>query len=108
VIEQQLAFFDIVDAVTWLLIVLTIEVTVWLQDRGIGNGPIISFLNKSKILLYSILWIGMSYWVYRGHYMFAWDEFVWIVGFVAIEMNVVEWRNELVDTNKSTLASTPT
>jgi hypothetical protein len=29
--------------------------------------------------------------------MFAWDEFVWIAGFVAIEMNIVEWRNEIND-----------
>jgi hypothetical protein len=27
--------------------------------------------------------------------MFAWDEFVWIAGFMAIEMNVVDWRNEI-------------
>jgi len=29
--------------------------------------------------------------------MFAWDEFVWIAGFVAIEMNIVEWRDEIND-----------
>jgi hypothetical protein len=29
--------------------------------------------------------------------MFAWDEFVWSAGFVAIEMNIVEWRNEIND-----------
>jgi|TARA_B100000795_G_scaffold98249_1_gene72116 hypothetical protein len=26
--------------------------------------------------------------------MFVWDEFVWIAGLVAIEMDVGEWRNE--------------
>ena len=30
--------------------------------------------------------------------MFAWDEFVWIAGFVAIEMNIVEWRDEIEGT----------
>ena len=29
--------------------------------------------------------------------MFAWDEFVWIAGFVAIEMNIVQWRDEIND-----------
>jgi hypothetical protein len=29
--------------------------------------------------------------------MFAWDEFVWIAGFVAIEMNIVKRRNEIND-----------
>jgi hypothetical protein len=28
--------------------------------------------------------------------MFAWDEFVWIAGFVLIEMNIVEWRQEII------------
>jgi hypothetical protein len=44
-----------------------------------------------------LLWAAAGYWIYRGHYMFAWDEFVWIAGFVAIEMNIVEWRNEIND-----------
>jgi len=110
VIERQLATVDIIDAVTWLLIILTIEVTVWLQERGIGTGTLINSLNKAKFLLYSVLWFGMSYWAYRGHWMFAWDEFVWIAGFVAIEMNVVEWRNEIIDSdnaNKTLLPMSP-
>jgi hypothetical protein len=32
--------------------------------------------------------------------MFAWDEFVWIAGFIAIEMNVVEWRGEIRESKK--------
>jgi len=31
--------------------------------------------------------------------MFAWDEFVWIAGFTAIEMNMVEWREEINPTD---------
>jgi hypothetical protein len=27
--------------------------------------------------------------------MYAWDEFVWITGFVAIEMNMAKWREEI-------------
>jgi hypothetical protein len=29
--------------------------------------------------------------------MFAWDEFVWIAGFTAIEMNMSEWRSEILE-----------
>ena len=94
-IETQLIWVDIVEAITWLLILATIEVTVYLQDRGIVKGLLLKTVNNAKFLLYSILWCAIFYWIYRGHYMFAWDEFVWIVGFVAIEMNVVEWRKEI-------------
>jgi len=100
-IEQQLAYVDITEAVTWLLILLAIEMTVRLQERGISKGPFITALNRAKFLLYSVLWLAIFYWSYRGHYMFAWDEFVWIAGFVAIEMNVVEWRNELEEADSS-------
>lgn len=94
-IETQLIWVDIVEAITWLLILATIEVTVYLQDRGIIKGLLLKTVNNAKFLLYTILWCAIFYWIYRGHYMFAWDEFVWIVGFVAIEMNVVEWRKEI-------------
>ncbi len=37
----------------------------------------------------------MAYWAYRGQWVYFWDEFLWIVGFVVIEMNVIEWREEI-------------
>jgi|TARA_B110000503_G_scaffold65220_1_gene102581 hypothetical protein len=95
VIEKQLAWVDMFEAIIWLLILFTIEVAVWLQDRNIGEGLIFRGLSITKFCLYSLLWVAAGYWIYRGHYMFAWDEFVWIAGFVAIEMNIVEWRNEI-------------
>ena len=96
-IEKQLAWIDIFEAIIWLLILLSIEVAVWLQDRNIGQGLIFKTLSITKWCLYSLLWAAAGYWIYRGHYMFAWDEFVWIAGFVAIEMNIVKRRNEIND-----------
>lgn len=101
VVERQLAWVDIIEAVTWLLILFTIEATVWLQDRNIGRGALLSSLNKTKFLLYGLLWLAIAYWIYRGHLMFAWDEFVWIAGFIAIEMNVVEWRHEIIEAGQA-------
>ena len=95
VIEKQLGWVDLIEATTWLLILFTIEVAVWLQDRNIGKGLIFKVLKATKLSLYSLLWTAVAYWIYRGHYMFAWDEFVWIAGFTAIEMNMVEWRKEI-------------
>ena len=36
-----------------------------------------------------------AYWATLSHWLYAWDEFLWIAGFAAIEMNVSEWRDEL-------------
>ena len=100
VIEKQLGWVDLIEATTWLLILFTIEVTVWLQDRNIIEGNVFKFLTIIKIFLYTLLWGAIVYWIYRAHYMFAWDEFVWIAGFIAIEMNVVEWRGEIRESKK--------
>jgi len=101
VIEKELAWIDFFEVVVWLLILATIEATIWLQDRGVALGFVFRVLNLSKFALYSLLWGGIIYWLYRGHWMFAWDEFVWIAGFITIEMNVAEWREEIIDADQT-------
>lgn len=95
VIEKQLIWIDLFEAIVWMLILFTIELTVRLQDRGIAKGAWINYLTYSKMALYGLLWAVAAYWIYRGHYMYAWDEFVWIAGFSAIEMNMAQWRSEI-------------
>ncbi|MEM8942056.1 MAG: hypothetical protein AAGC91_07860, partial [Pseudomonadota bacterium] len=34
-------------------------------------------------------------WGYRGHWVFVWDETLWILGFMAIGANLDEWRAEI-------------
>lgn len=94
-IEMQLAWVDLLEALVWLMILFTIEITIWLQDRSIAEGFLFKVLASTKFLLYFLLWLAILYWLYRGHYIFAWDEFVWISGFVSIEMNASVWRKEI-------------
>ena len=96
-IERQLAWVDLIEAVTWLLVVLTIEVIVRLQARGVTGGPLIAAGNHSKVFLYGILFAAAGYWFYQEHWLYVWDELLWIGGFAAIEMNVVGWREELLE-----------
>jgi hypothetical protein len=91
----QLAWVDLIEAVVWLLIVFLIEFMVRLQNRGISSGPLIRMGNIAKPALYGILVLIAAYWGVLGHWLYVWDEFIWIAGFIAIEMNVVEWRDEL-------------
>jgi hypothetical protein len=95
VISRRLAWVDLVEATVWLLIVFLIEFMVRLQNRGISSGPLIRMGNVAKPALYGILVLIAAYWGVLEHWLYAWDEFIWIAGFIAIEMNVVEWRDEL-------------
>ena len=96
-IEKELGWVDLIEAIVWLLIVLTIEIEVRLQNRDITTGGLIRAANAAKGLLYGLLLLAMGYWAFRGLWLYVWDEFVWIAGFAVIEMNVSEWRDELLE-----------
>ncbi len=95
VISRWLAWVDLVEAAVWLLIVFLIEFMVRLQNRGISSGPLIRMGNIAKPVLYGLLVIVAAYWGFLRHWLYVWDEFIWIAGFIAIEINVVEWREEM-------------
>ena len=94
-IETHLAGVDLVESVAWILIIFAIEINVRLQDKNQASGTIFSIVKYTKVISYTILWSFCGYWIYWGHYMFAWDESMWIAGFFAIEMNLSEWRKEI-------------
>lgn len=92
---KYLAAIDIEDAITWLGVVLLIEVMVFLQDKGITDGPYITTCKYLNYVLYSLLFFNAANWAWKGHYVYAWDEMLWIGGFAAIGMNLSDWRDEL-------------
>ena len=94
-IELELAWVDLVEVVVWLFILFLIELRIRLQDRGISSSRLLSFATTTKGVLYGILWCLAAYWAYRGHWIFAWDEALWILGFMAIGMNLSDWRKEI-------------
>jgi len=94
-VEWELAWVDLIEVVVWLLILAMIEVMVRLQDRGVTGGSVLRFARVFNACLYTVLWGAAAYWAWRGHWMFAWDESLWILGFMAIGMNLSEWRDEI-------------
>jgi hypothetical protein len=98
-LERDLAWADVIEAVVWLLILLSIEIVVRLQSRGVVNGKFITAGNAVKIFLYLILIALGVYWATLSHWLYFWDELVWIGGFAAIEMNISQWRDELIEEN---------
>jgi len=95
-LERDLAWADLIEAVVWLLILLAIEIIVRLQSRGVSGGAMIFTANTLKVFLYLTLIALGVYWATLSHWLYFWDELVWIGGFAAIEMNVSQWRDELL------------
>ena len=96
-LERQLGWADIFECLAWLLVIAAIEVVVRLQDKGVTGGALMTTLNRAKIFLYMFIFSVGVYWASLGHWVYLWDEFLWIGGFTAIEMNLSEWRDEIRD-----------
>ncbi|MCP5092300.1 MAG: hypothetical protein GY949_15405 [Gammaproteobacteria bacterium] len=96
-LERDLAWADLVEVVTWIFIILAIEIVVRLQERDVTSGILRSVAGNVKIFLYLILFALAAYWGSLSHWLYSWDTFVWIAGFAAIEMNISEWREEILE-----------
>ena len=96
-LERALSWADLYEGTAWLLALLAIETVLRLQDRGVTGGTLMRTVNWGKNLLYaSILGVGV-YWASLAHWLYLWDEILWIGGFMAIDMNLSEWRQEMLD-----------
>ena len=96
-LERRLAWADVVEVTVWVLIIALMEVVIRLQDRGIGRGALISGLSLAKTAGYGLLLALGAWWATLGHWLYLWDEILWVGGFAAIEMNLSEWRGEMED-----------
>lgn len=92
--EKKHAIVDFNDAIMWLLVIWAIELAVWLQNRDITGG-ILMLVSHSAKLIYAVLIFDGVFWAWSGHWVWAWDQFLWIAGFWAIESNLSEWRDEI-------------
>ncbi len=100
-LEKKHVWVDFQDAVMWLLVIWAIELAVWLQNRDITGGALMVVSHATK-LGYAILFGNAAFWAWTGNWMYGWDQFLWIAGFWAIEMNLSEWREEIRDEHPET------
>ena len=91
---KQLAWLDVINSGTWLVIVALLELDVRI---GVYN-PVAAawevFSKWAKYLAYAILFAAAVYWGFNGDFIDFWDAFLWLFAFAFIEMNVIEWRDE--------------
>ena len=90
----RLAWVDAINAGVWILVVIALETDVRLLERGLLSRKTMRISNASKCFLYSLLFLAAVYWGIKGDFVYFWDAFLWLVAFIFIEMNVVEWRHE--------------
>ena len=95
--SRWLAWLDVINSVTWILVVLVLEADVRLQDKNLLRGPVLVVSLSMKTVLYTILFFAAVYWGFEGDFLDFWDAFLWLVAFVFIEMNVVQWNEELLE-----------
>jgi hypothetical protein len=93
-LEKKLVWVDLNDACMWLVVVLLIELSVRLQDRGV-SGRLLDGIGYTTYLLYGVLFAHAIFWFWMGHWVYAWDQALWIGGFWLIGRNLSEWRDEI-------------
>jgi hypothetical protein len=91
---QWLAWVDVINSITWVGVVIILEVDVWLQLQGRFQGRLVTLSNLIKALCYSVLFAAAAYWGVLGDFLDFWDAFMWLVAFVFIEMNLFRWQAE--------------
>ncbi|MEE8340099.1 MAG: hypothetical protein V3R56_08130 [Xanthomonadales bacterium] len=90
-----MAIVDIVNAGTWLIIVVLLQAEVWLQLKDMLTDRLILIAKITKGLFYSVLFVCAAYWGINGTFLDFWDAFLWLVAFIFIELNIFQWHEEL-------------
>lgn len=98
---QRLAWVDVINASTWILVVALLELDVRLQEheRLIGFWVKASF--ALKVLFYAVLFAAAVYWGVAGDFLDFWDALLWLLAFFCVELNVFEWRAEVHGTARA-------
>lgn len=88
----RLAWVDVVNSGTWLLILALLELDVRPGIKGVFPGWFAASSLRAKYLLYAVIGVAAVYWGIFGTLLDFWDAFLWIAAFVFIERNVVAWE----------------
>ena len=90
-----LAWVDVINSATWLLIVVLLQVDIILQLKGMLTGHIMRVTAVFKAILYSTLFIMAIVWGIYGSFTDFWDAVLWLLGFLIIELNIFNWNQEV-------------
>ena len=91
---KWMGWLDVQNAIVWLLVVFLIEIEVLLQSADRFSSRLLQRVRQVKTALYGLLTLNIFLWGASGYVVYAWDAFLWIFGFWAIELNLAEWELE--------------
>ena len=90
------AWLSASESALWLLLVISVALMLALQARGNAEGLAIRCGTAVNYCCYALIMLMTLYWASMGHYVYLWDNTLWIGGFVIIETNLSAWRRELL------------
>ena len=88
----RLAWVDVVNSGTWLLILALLELDVRPGVKGLLPGWFAATNLCAKYVLYAVIVGAAVYWGIFGTLLDFWDAFLWITAFIFIERNV--WKSD--------------
>lgn len=88
----RLAWVDVVNSCTWLLILALLELDVRPGVKGFFPGWFAATSRRAKYVLYAVIACAAVYWGTFGTFLDFWDASLWIAAFIFIERNVFEWK----------------
>jgi hypothetical protein len=89
-----MAIIEIINAATWLLVVVLLQAEVWLQLKGMLSDRLMLIAKIFKGFFYATLFFCAAYWGINGTFLDFWDAFLWLVAFIFIELNIFQWHEE--------------
>jgi len=90
----NLGWVDVANATVWLIVVFLIEIEIRLQSADRFGSRALRPVRILKTIFYGELIINAIIWGSTSYPIYAWDAFLWIFGFWAIELNLAEWEQE--------------
>lgn len=99
--DKALHIADLFENLSWLVVIGMTEVSVRMQNRGIYEGRFVTVARIANSVAYGIIILVSAYWLTKNHYVYAWDEFVWIAGFWMLDRNLAQWRKDLEEEDAS-------
>ncbi len=91
----SLAWIDVINSSTWIIVVLALEADVYMQLKGTLTDMRMKVSYYFKGMLYLALLYCAVIWSLDSDFLDASDAFLWLLAFFMIEMNVFEWHEEV-------------
>lgn len=90
----NLAFVDVINAGAWIILVAMLQLEVILQLRQSLSAGFLQVSKYIKGSIYIILLGAAIYWWIDGSFLDFWDAFLWLIAFIFIDLNILDWHEE--------------